>query len=230
VNYSDLSPPELFAACARGGDADSWQEFIRRFNPVIARGVLRVVMQHGAPDKALIDDLLQETYLKLCANDCRLLRNFVPHDPQSAFGFMKVVATSVARDFFKSRYAEKRAPEATALSLAPESGTEPRCREDGLDLAERAVLIDQIDKRLKTLVPIRELAKARTVFWLYYRSGLTASAIASMPGSELTTKGVESLLFRLTRSIREGLADPGTLEPNGEKGFARLIRYREGAK
>jgi RNA polymerase sigma-70 factor, ECF subfamily len=219
VNYSDLSPPELFAACARGGDADSWQEFIRRFNPVIARSVLRVVMQHGAPDKALIDDLLQETYLKLCANDCRLLRNFVSHDPQSAFSFMKVVATSVARDFFKSRFAEKRAPEATALSLAPESDTAPRYHQDGLGMAERAVLIDQIDRRLKALVPMGELMKARTVFWLYYRSGLTASAIASMPGSDLTTKGVESLLLRLTRSIREGLTSPETLGPDGKKGL-----------
>jgi RNA polymerase sigma-70 factor (ECF subfamily) len=219
MNYSDLSPPELFSLCARGGDPTSWVEFIRRFNPVIGRSVLRVAVRHGSSDKALIDDLVQETYLKICANECRVLRTFTPTHPESAFGFLKVIAASVAQDFFKSRRAEKRAPEATAQSIKETSASTSECPRSALNHPERAVLFDQIDRKLRAVVPADELHRARTVFWLYYRSGCTASAIASLPALELTTKGVESLLFRLTRLVRQNISNAADPNTDSEKGF-----------
>lgn len=219
MNYPELSPPELFAICSQGGDAASWEEFIRRFNAVIGRSVLRVAFRYGSSDKALIDDLVQETYLKICANECRLLRTFTPRHPESAFGFLKVIAASVAQDFFKSRLAGKRAPETTAGLIEETSTSTPECPKGALNHPERAVLIDQIDRKLRAVVPAGELRRARTVFWLYYRSGFTASAIASLPALELTTKGVESLLFRLTRLVRENISNVRDPDTDSEKGF-----------
>jgi RNA polymerase sigma-70 factor (ECF subfamily) len=225
VNYSDLSPPELFSTCARGGDAGSWQEFIRRFNPLIARSVLRIAMRYGDSDRSVIDDLIQETYLKICANECRLLQTFTPQSPESAFGFLKVVAASVAQDFFKSRLAEKRAPEATASSVDAISVSPREYPQGALNPAERAVLVDQIDRKLRAIVPARELQRARTVFWLYYRSGLTANAIAAIPAMDLTTKGVESLLFRLTRLVRDNLSNSGVTDADSKKGFQQAESF-----
>jgi RNA polymerase sigma-70 factor (ECF subfamily) len=226
VFYSDLSPPELFSTCARGGDAASWEEFIRRFNPVIGRSVLRVAIRHGTSEKALIDDLVQETYLRICANDCKLLRTFQAHTPESAFGFLKVVAASVAQDFFKSRLAAKRAPEARADSLEEGVATaRPESAKGTLNTTERSLLIEQIDRKLSAVVPPEELQRARTVFWLYYRSGFTASAIASLPGLDLTTKGVESLLLRLTRLIREKLSGVGEPDTRSKKGFQQAESF-----
>jgi RNA polymerase sigma-70 factor (ECF subfamily) len=225
VNYSDLSSPELFSVCAHAGDAACWQEFIRRFNPLIARSVLRIAMRYGGSDKSVIDDLVQETYLKICANECKLLRTFTPQSPESAFGFLKVVAASVAQDFFKAHLAEKRAPEATAASVDAISVSAQEYPQGALNHAERAVLVDQIDRKLRAIVPPRELQRARTVFWLYYRSGLTANAIASIPAMDLTTKGVESLLFRLTRLVRDSLSNPGGPDPDSKKGFQQAESF-----
>jgi len=220
VNYADLSPPELFTLCSRGGDVASWEEFLRRFNPVIARSVIRVATRHGASDKSLMDDLVQETYLKICANECKLLRTFTPRQPDSAFGFLKVVAASVAQDYFKSRLASKRAPEATAESVEGiPLFAQPECSGGRLNQTERAVLIDQIDRKLKAVLPPEEWRRSRRVFWLYYRSGLTASAIASLPALGLTTKGVESVLFRLTRVVRESISSIVEPGPDPKKGF-----------
>jgi RNA polymerase sigma-70 factor (ECF subfamily) len=197
-----------------------WKEFLRRFNPVIARSVIRVAMRHGISDKSLIDDLVQETYVKICANECKLIRTFTPLQPDSAFGFLKVVAASVAHDFFKGRLADKRAPEATAASVEEKS---PAARVEStkgtLNAAERAVLIEQIDRKLSAVVSPVELQRARTVFWLYYRSGFTASAIASLPALDLTTKGVESMLFRLTRLVRERVSSVAGADSGNKKGF-----------
>ncbi len=225
MKYSDLSPAELFSVCANAGDAPCWQEFIRRFNPLIARSVLRIAMRYGNSDKSVIDDLVQETYLKICANECRLLRAFTAETPDSAFGFLKVVAASVAQDFFKSRLADKRAPEATATSVDGISVSSREEPQGALNYAERAVLVDQIDRKLRALLPARELQRARAVFWLYYRSGLTANAIASIPAIELTTKGVESLLFRLTHLVRDSLSSPGAPDADGKKGIQRAESF-----
>jgi RNA polymerase sigma-70 factor, ECF subfamily len=226
VNYLDLSPAELFSICTQGSDAASWEEFIRRFNPVIARSVLRVTLRHGPSDKSLVDDLIQETYLKICANGCNLLRTFSPTHPDSAFGFLKVVAASVAQDHFKSRLASKRAPEATASSVdriaTPDPTEYPGSQ---LSRTERGVLIGQIDRKLKAVLPPEESQRSLTVFWLYYRSGLTASAIASLPSLNLTTKGVESMLFRMTRIVRENLCQTSGATPDDKKGFRQAESF-----
>jgi len=226
VNYSDLSPPELFAICARGGDTPSWEEFMRRFNPVIARSVLRVAIREGTPDKSLIDDLVQDTYLKICANDCRLLRTFTPRHADSTFAYLKVVAASVAYDYFKSWHAEKREPESKSEVLDDTTALPNSVSsQSSLNPAERAVLIDQIDRKLVAVVPANELRRARLVFWLYYRSGFTARAIASLPAVGLTTEGVESLLLRLTRLVRESLSHLTARDPSGGKGFQQAESF-----
>jgi RNA polymerase sigma-70 factor (ECF subfamily) len=226
VDYPALAPSELFSVCASGGDSACWQEFIRRFNPVIARSVLRVAIRHRGSDKSLIDDLIQETYLKICANQCKLLRSFVPQHPDSAFAFLKVVAASVAQDHFKASFAEKRAPETTADILEDVCIPARQERPEGeLNHTERAVLISQIDRTLKAVVPVTELQRARTVFWLYYRVGFTAKAIAALPSLNLTTKGVESLLFRLIRLVREDFSDSEERNQGRKKGIQQAESF-----
>jgi DNA-directed RNA polymerase specialized sigma24 family protein len=44
-------------------------------------------------------------------------------------------------------------------------------------------------------------------FWLYYRSGLSAKEISTIPDMHLTVKGVESLLLRAIRLLRRELFD-----------------------
>ena len=225
MDYSALSPNDLLSVCANSSDAPAWREFICRFNPVIARSVLRVLARHGTSEKSLIDDLVQETYLRICAHECKLLRSFTPQQPESAFAFLKVVAASVAQDFFKSRLAAKRAPEAKASSIEETPSSAPQHAKSELSHSERAVLLDQIDRRLRTLIPEAELQRARTVFWLYYRSGFTASAIAALPALDLTTKGVESLLFRLTHLVRENLSNSGDSDAKLKKGFQQAESF-----
>ena len=47
----------------------------------------------------------------------------------------------------------------------------------------------------------------RTIFWLYYRQGLTTKAIATLPAIGLTIKGVESTLGRLTKMVRKRMVE-----------------------
>jgi RNA polymerase sigma-70 factor (ECF subfamily) len=226
VTHSELSPADLFRVCSQVGDAACWQEFVRRFNPVIARSILRVAVRHGISDNSVIDDLIQETYLKICANDRKLLRAFSPQHEDSAFGFLKVVSARVAQDYFKSRLGEKRAFESEAEPLE-DAGVSNREKggNSALSPAERAVLIDEIDRTLIRVIPASDVERTRRVFWLYYRAGFTANSIASIPVLGLTTKGVESLLFRVTRLVRESLSEKTKEEASRSKGFQQAESF-----
>ncbi len=56
----------------------------------------------------LIDDLVQETYAALCANGCRLLRDFVEEYPSSLDAMVRVVAANLTHDYLRAQNAKKR--------------------------------------------------------------------------------------------------------------------------
>ena len=90
MDYSALAPNDLLSVCVTVGDSAAWEEFIRWFNPLITRVLFRVAYRFGETSNSLIDDLVQEAYLKICADDCKLLKAFEPQQPASIFGFLKV--------------------------------------------------------------------------------------------------------------------------------------------
>jgi RNA polymerase sigma-70 factor, ECF subfamily len=209
MNYASLPPDELIRICTETAQAAAWEEFIRRFNPLIARVVVRTARRWQEVSPHVLDDLVQETYLKLCAKNCRLLRTFESRQPESIYGYLKVVTANVVHDHFKEVHAAKRGLGATPediddVEIKAASTLAPSLSNQGS--IERGLLLQEIDQQLARSVPITELPRNRLIFWLYYRSGLSASAIASLPNIGLTTKGVESALLRLTRSIRAAFA------------------------
>lgn len=222
VRYSSLSPDELVKACAGSRDPAIWQEFIRRFQPVIATAVFRTARHWGEPAPHTVDDLVQETYLKLCDNDSRLLRSFESRHDDAIFGYLKVVAANVVHDHFKSAMAEKRGA-GQIDALTDEGATSPAAAMlDSSNSMERNVLLRQIDDALRQVAKGEDQDRNRLIFWLYYRDGLSANAIAALPSIDLTTKGVESILLRMTRMIKNHMEGTGsTTEAEGNEGFRR---------
>ena len=50
-----------------------------------------------------------------------------------------------------------------------------------------------------------ERERDRDIFWLYYIEQFSAREIAALPNIELSAKGVESLIFRLTKILRDAI-------------------------
>ena len=108
MDYATVPTSELIRACV-DGQAAAWQDFIRRFNRIVAITSYRVARRWSEASPAVVDDLTQETYLMLCADGARVLREFDSQDPEAIFAFLKVVTANVANDYFKRVYAGKRA-------------------------------------------------------------------------------------------------------------------------
>jgi RNA polymerase sigma-70 factor (ECF subfamily) len=198
----------LVKACAGSYDPEAWEEFIRRFQTVIATAVLRAARRFGQPSPQLLDDLIQDTYLKLCHDNGSMLRSFQPRHPNAIFGYLRVVAANVVLDHFKLTSAEKRGASQTDSYSENSAPAAPNSTTVGLDPVQRRILMRQIDDILRQELPKEEVERNRLIFWLYYRDGLTASAIAALPSIGLTTKGVESSLQRMTKMIKGHFVDP----------------------
>jgi len=224
-----MSAEELIHACAESNDGPAWQEFVARFHRPISLSILRIAYQWGSTPGQIVDDLVQETYLKLCADKCQLLRGFAFRHPEAVLGYIKTIAVNVAHDHFKSLHSQKRGSGGAAQLL---EDVEP-CAKSG-DLGgqaamEREVLLDQIDRCLEVCSEGFDRERDRLIFWLYYQQGMSAKAIAALPTVDLTAKGVESAIFRLTRLVREqivGLRSRTSTSPQpGEKGFRPAESY-----
>jgi RNA polymerase sigma-70 factor (ECF subfamily) len=206
INYVQMANPQLVAECLKTTEG-SWTEFVHRTQPIIYRTVVKATHRAGSVSREAIDDLVQDVYLKLCANDFRALRKFETLHENALFGFLKVVASNVVRDHFRQLTAQRGADSHRALAMGPTDrpGT-------GRSSTEQGLLLSAIDKALKTLSQQPDFERDRTVFWLYYRKELTAKEISSLPGIGLTQKGVESVLLRQTRLIRAAFQNSPTVD------------------
>jgi len=91
MDYAALSAERLILACTQTEDTAAWEEFVRRFHRLIATVALRRREPVGRFFAAKrVDDLIQETYLKLCAGNFRILRSFKSQHPDAFYGYLKV--------------------------------------------------------------------------------------------------------------------------------------------
>lgn len=206
MNYCSLSCDQLIRACADSGNFEAWDEFLRRFGKQISLVVWRVACQYGEKNNAIVEDLRQETLKKLCEDDSRLLREFDPRHEDAFYGMLRVMAANVARDYFRARDCEKRGSGRVNAHLddlyVPAAYAAPA-------QIERQVLLQEIEETLCAICPEQ---RDREIFWLHYRQGFTASAIAETRNYNLGAKGVETLLHRLRVLLRDALGGKGELE------------------
>jgi RNA polymerase sigma-70 factor, ECF subfamily len=208
LDYVNASADELAIHCLRGADQAAWTEFIRRFHPLIASVVIRVARHWGESTPQAIEDLVQETYLKLCIAGLHGFRSISPNHPEAMYGYIKVFTTNLVQDHFKVSRAQKRGGGAETTSIDERPGEIDQQKSERPEvLLERKLLLQKVAACLAATSGGNSKRDQR-IFWLYYRVGLSARAIATLPTVNLSTKGVESTILRLTRMVREQLRSP----------------------
>lgn len=206
-NLQQLDALQLVRFCLRSRDEAAWYEFVRRFQPLIASVVVKTLRRWTDPDPGLVDDLVQETYLRLCIEDFRPLRGFDFRHENSFLGFLKVIASNVVQDYFRNRYSQKRGSGKIDKDLTPLAATVP-ARENFVEKAHREILLHQFKKCLQRQSSDPHSGRNFAIFSLYFEQGFTAEAIARNPHIGLSTKGVESALLRVKRVLKASLGKP----------------------
>lgn len=195
---SFVTLPDLIRLCLESDNAASWEELQSSIQPVIAAVILRVVRRFPDAPPRLADDLIQETFLRLCDHRCRVLRESLGQPADRILGLLRTIAFNVTMDHCRSTLAMKRGAGKSSHPLDAYA-EHAAAGLDGIANTERQILLDEIDRFLSAA---GTRPADRHIFWLYYRHGMTLKAIAALPGMEVTQKGVESTIQRLTSRVR----------------------------
>jgi RNA polymerase sigma-70 factor (ECF subfamily) len=179
--------------------AELWEEFWCRFQPVIALTVKRRLACRRRFDNASVDDLVQNTFLKICKDNFRGLRNFEFRHANALRGWLKVMAANVVEDYFRQQ------------PIMPDEDLEPikdiiPTSVNVSELIHRREQIQKIEDCLQKMAGEPDFARNYKTFWLYFRDGFTAKQISRLPDLGFNTvKAVESALLRMTKWVRQCL-------------------------
>jgi RNA polymerase sigma-70 factor, ECF subfamily len=200
----ETSIRDLLHLCLSSDEQEPWREFVYRTQPLIASVIINTVRRWKQPAPSLVDDLIQDTYVKLFANEKKALRAIKNEYENTIFGYLKVIASNVVRDHFRQSVNKADEIELSDSVLPPG----PRDRER-LEFLHKK---EQIKRILETLAASETYDRDVSIFWFFYEQGYTAKEISMLPAVGLTVKGVEAVLFRLARHVREelGLKEPKT--------------------
>lgn len=187
----------LLQRCLDSGNEAAWESFIREAQPLLVSGVARALGGWNSSRRTDIDDLVQESFVRLCANDYRALRSFRSEDNNAFCAYLRTVAASVATDHLRSAAAQKHGAGEPAISL-DSMIREPASSHNPIASIERTMLLQLVERCLESQKP-----RDRAIFWLYHRQGLTPKAISAVDRSTLGQRGIETLLYRTTAAVRD---------------------------
>lgn len=191
---------ELAKVCAESTDAEQWELFLRLSTPFVSITAARVCrIWTGKTNGALIEDIVQEVFVKICDQERKILREFKPRGEDSFFALLRVVSASVANDYFRRHYSLKRGGNVVTLSL--DDVQETHSGRQAPSAIQRSVLHAQLDQMIRSAPDVIG-ERDRNLFWLYYLHGFTAEELASFDGANLTPKGVESALRRVIQWLK----------------------------
>jgi RNA polymerase sigma-70 factor (ECF subfamily) len=194
---------DIVCLCAGPCDDEAWEEFLSRVGKPIRLIIMRTASLWGEHSRSLVEDLVQVTYLKLWEKGRVLLRDFAIQRPEAILGYLKKTAANTTHDHFKHTRTQLSGgdkPHASTNDFDPEAGEEDHGSEEKITWR---VLLNEIDEHLKGCLTGPDQERDRTIFWLYFRQGMSTKEIASLPGMGLGAKGVGSVIERLKHSIRD---------------------------
>src|SRR5713101_5555358 len=203
TRYSSLSLKDVVCLCAGPCDDEAWEEFVSRVGRPISLTIMRTASLWREPSQSLVEDLIQVTYLKLWEGGCRLLRDFAIQRPEAILGYLKKTAANATHDYFKHGHSQSSGgdqPHVSTSDVDPEAGKEIHGSQEQIAFG---VFLNEIDEHLKRGLSGPDRERDRTIFWLYFRQGMSTKEIASLPAIGLGAKGVESAIERLKHGIRE---------------------------
>src|SRR5437016_313141 len=172
MKFNQMSHSDLIQACV-SSDPDAWTEFFARYNQIISLTALRTVRRYSS-DTAIVKDLIQETYLKLCDDGFRILKNFELRTENSIYGFLKVVTTNVVHDYFRSKKRpQNEIPLDEIYDLShPEMWGSQKSMEREISIREVEEVLAELDGP--------DAERDRKIFWLHHSQAFTAHDIATL--------------------------------------------------
>ncbi len=204
MDCTSLTIRELLNLCLDSDDPDAWCEFLQRVQKPVAATIIRTLGSKLA-EPSRVDDLVQNTWVKLFENDRRALRGIESTHENAIFAFAKKTAYRVTLDYLRD------VNRVRLLSIDDDGFIEPP--NSGWMRVLGDLRREDVDRCLKTLSGERHFERDYAIFWLHYEQGYTLKEVARFKWIGLSEKGVEGVVYRLVHYIKKELGN-GTAEPS----------------
>lgn len=208
--------PRRWLEGALTGEPAATQALVKALRPIVQARVARVLLRHagralGREVRQEVDDLTQDVFVQLFADDARVMRRWSPEKGLSLANFVGLVAHRHATKVLMS---DRRSPWSEEPTLAP-ALDQARGHAD----AERAII--HRDLLAKVLVRLRtELSpRAQLLFQALVVDRQPMPEVVAATG--LSAAALYQWRSRLTRSVREIAAEISSEDRETGKGLER---------
>jgi len=215
----NLSNTSLIKTCAESlENQKAWLEFLERFDRHIKLSVLRAYrflsISHLKREiiKEDIRDLVQEVYLRLVKNDCRVLKNFKPKYDKAFYAYLSIICASVVKDFFKKFSRLKRKgymysiDERSAISKENKMISKRLLPSFMQTNPEKQVIAKDLLEKVKNYYSSADSKKGdkrkELIFQLYFIHGLSIEDISCIKGLNISLSNANVTIWRMKREIR----------------------------
>jgi RNA polymerase sigma factor (sigma-70 family) len=216
----ELTTHALLRRCQqRPPDEGAWQEFVRRYHPVIEGTVAKVFHQKWGQElerrsqfrEDSIDDLVQAVYLRLIEDNNRVLKAFHGKLENSFPAYLSIISMNVVKDHFRRTKADKRPKITVSLDELRENDGEgslfkdPSCDTDikASGTPGHSFTIEDIDALLNKALNLRNRDRNILIYKLRYFDELTLTEIKKTLGLDMSTLGIGAILSRTNSRLRQ---------------------------
>lgn len=229
-NMKNLTNTALIKACAsRLENQKAWLEFLRRFDRHIKLSVLRahrffsISFLEKVIVKEDIKDLVQEVYIRLFKNDCKVLKNFKPKYENAIYAYLSIMCTSVVKDFFKKFGRLKRKGYLESIDERSDINKENKLINKSLSSfvrtnAEKQIiekdLLEKIKSHYNSTNSKKDDKRKELIFQLYFVHGLSITDISRIKGLNISLSNANTIIWRMKRNIRS-LVFNDSISPRG---------------
>lgn len=193
MDEASISLSELIDQCADTARRDLLDTLVGRLQPLIVGVVSCTLRRYNVCDSERVKDLTQDAFLKILRSKFNLRGRTRGRTEAEILGLIRLTTANLVLDALRA--SKQLVPIADGLEIP---------QHDNLDLK---VLVLDVDAVLKKLLTGPNAARDYQIFWFYHRDRMTAREISLLPGLNLTVKGVESVVFRLTAEVKEAFID-----------------------
>ena len=199
MNWQELSDRKLVELCLKHNE-EAVAELMRRYKRMIARTAAKTLnaaySERLKPTIPLLEDLSQDTWARIMADDMRALRDLEWLHEGALRGLLQISAATATQDYIRKLLSHKRdiTKEESLTEIGmflPEPGK-------GIANLEHTILLDQLAKCLENVIRaeadrVRDVA----IFRLFFGYRITAADLARI--YQMNVRKVENTVARLAR-------------------------------
>jgi RNA polymerase sigma factor (sigma-70 family) len=215
----DIADRFVIEECAQSANNQiAWREFIRRFDRHIKLTVIRAYKYVAISTKTKkniskeeVRDLVQDVYIRLVRNNCKLLKNFRPSNNGSIYAYLTLTSASVVKDYFKKTGRLKR--KGSLLSICEELDSPQASCIMNNRLAsftfnnpeEQIIAKDLLGKLEEHYSSVNSKGNNRIkemIFKLYFLKGMSIKDISRINGLNVSLNNINTIIWRMRKEIK----------------------------